>query len=127
MMMRLKLLGVLQDFGSPYASLYINDDNKNMYLAIEQESQTSNVFNFLLLKVTNMMVVKYMQNLIGLRQLSELSQEKYIWNRTKGAKGTMTNLGHSDVTDLIDVNDDMFDAEFCKNSASIRYYINQNQ
>lgn len=126
-MMQLKLLGVLQDFGTPYASLYINDENKSMYLAIEQESHKSNLFSSLLLKVTSIMIVNYMQNSIGLRRLSELSKEKYIWNRTKGATGTMINLGHTDVKDRIDEDDDMFDAEFCNNEVTIRYYIKQNQ
>jgi hypothetical protein len=126
-MMQLKLLGVLQDFGTPYASLYINDDNKSMYLAIEQDSHKPHIFSSLLLKVTGIMIVNYMQNMIGLRQLSELSKEKYIWDRAKGKKGRMTDLGHVDVRDRIDEGDDMFDAEFCRNENSIRYYIKQNQ
>lgn len=73
------------------------------------------------------MIVNYMQNMIGLRQLSELSKEKYIWDRAKGKKGRMTDLGHVDVRDRIDEGDDMFDAEFCRNENSIRYYIKQNQ
>lgn len=125
-MMQLKLLGVLQDFGSPYASLYINDDNKNMYIAIEQDDYESDAFRFLLLQVTSAQVANYMENAIGLRRLSELSKGKYIWNKTKGSKGTITNLGHTDVKDRIDAADDMFDAEFCKNEMSIRYYIEQN-
>lgn len=77
-MMRLKLLGVLQDFGSPYASLYINDDNQVMYLAIQQESHKPNIFRFLLMRVSSEMVMDYMQNKVGLRRLSEVSKEKYI-------------------------------------------------
>lgn len=77
-MMRLKLLGVLQDFGSPYASLYINDDNQVMYLAIQQESYKPNIFCFLLMRVPSEMVMDYMQNKVGLRRLSEVSKEKYI-------------------------------------------------
>lgn len=126
-MMRLKLLGVLQDFGSPYASLYINDDNQVMYLAIQQESHKPNIFRSLLMRVSSEMVMDYMQNKVGLRRLSEVSKEKYIWDRTKGSKGVLTSLGHEDVKKRIDSDDDMFDAEFCRNKSSISYYIRQNQ
>ncbi len=124
-MMQLKLLGVLQDYGTPYTSLYINGDDKVMYIAIEQDCSESKYFCSLLLKVTGKMVIDYMRQDIGLRKLSQLSQEKYIWRRKKGASGTMTDLGYSDVTSRIDEDDDMFDADFCNNQASILYYINQ--
>lgn len=126
MQMKLKLLGILQDYGSPYALLYINDVTKGMYLAIEQQSDELNRFRFLLLKVTSDMVTDYMRNAIGLRKISEMSEEKYLWNKTKGSKGTMICLGRVDVTKYIDEEDDMFDAEFCRNEASIHYYVNQN-
>ena len=124
-MMQLKLLGVLQDYGTPYTSLYVNGDDKVMYIAIEQDSTDPQCFSSLLLKVTEEMVINYMHQHIGLRRLSQLSQEKYIWKRKKGAKGTMTSLGYSDVTNRIDADDDMFDADICNNQSSILYYINQ--
>lgn len=125
--MQLKLVGILQDFGSPYASLYINDVGV-MYLAIEQGKHKSNIFSALLLRVTSIMVYDYMQNVIGLRRLSELSKEKYIWNRSKGDTGNLISLGQNiDVKDRIDICDDMFDAEFCQNEINIRYYIKQSQ
>lgn len=34
--MQLKLLGVLQDFDSPYASLYRDASSQKLYLAVEQ-------------------------------------------------------------------------------------------
>ena len=85
--MRIKLLGVLQDFGSPYASLYINDDNQVMYLAIQQESYQPNIFRSLLLRGSGEMMLDYMQNKIGLRWLLEVFKEKCIWDRAKGSKG----------------------------------------
>jgi hypothetical protein len=124
-MMQLKLLGVLQDFGSPYASLYINGEDKTMYLAIQQASRDSHKFSSLLLRVNVQMVVDYMERTIGLRKLSQLSIEKYLWNRKKGNNGTIISLGHNDVTNRIDIVDDIFDADFCNNESSIKYYINQ--
>jgi hypothetical protein len=127
-MMQLKLLGILQDFGSPYASLYINEVNGIMYLAIEQERHESNIFSALLLRVTSIMINDYMQNMIGLRRLSELSKERYIWNRSKGDKGHLISIEQNiDIKNCIDILDDMFDAEFCRNEIFIRYYIKQNQ
>ena len=127
-MMQLKLLGILQDFVSPYASLYINEVNGIMYLAIEQERHESNIFSALLLRVTSIMINDYMQNMIGLRRLSELSKERYIWNRSKGDKGHLISIEQNiDIKNCIDILDDMFDAEFCRNEIFIRYYIKQNQ
>jgi len=123
--MQLKLIGVLQDFGSPYASLYIDDRGHFLYLAIQQDASEPQIFSSLLLRVTSSMVDDYMKNLIGLRQISRLSNEKFIWNRAKGKKGSMINLGQDDVSERIDVDDDMFDSMFCIHESSIRYYMNQ--
>lgn len=124
-MMQLKLLGVLQDYGSPFASLYLDDEGKFLYLAIQQESKEPKVFSSLLLRVTSSMIDDYMRKTIGLRQISRLSNEKYIWNRTKGKKGSMISLGQNDVSERIDEDDDMFDSVFCQHESSIRYYVNQ--
>ena len=43
-MMQLKLLGVLQDYDSPYASLYRDDNSQNLYLAVEQDSDKPKEF-----------------------------------------------------------------------------------
>ena len=78
-MMQLKLLGVLQDYDSPYASLYRDDNSQNLYLAVEQDSDKPKEFCTLLLHVS-----------------------KYI-----------------------DIDDDMFDPDFCNHEASIKYYLNK--
>lgn len=123
--MQLKLLGVLQDYGSPFASLYIDNDEEFLYLAIQQESTAPKMFTALLMRVTSSMIDEYMQNAIGLRQISRLSSKKYIWNRTKGEKGTIISIGQNDVSERIDEDDDMFDSFFCQHESSIRYYVNQ--
>lgn len=124
-MMQLKLLGVLQDYGSPYASLYVDHSDKVLYIAIQQDSSEPQYFSSLLLRVTKDMVLNYMQQSIGLRRLSQLSAERLLWHRKKGMIGTMTNLGQCDLTDRIDLEDDMFDSDFCSHELSLRYYINQ--
>ena len=58
-MMQLKLLGVLQDYDSPYASLYRDDNSQNLYLAVEQDSDKPKEFCTLLLHVSKILVEYY--------------------------------------------------------------------
>lgn len=124
-MMHLKLLGVLQDYGSPYASLYVDDASNVLYIAIQQDCSEPHYFSSLLLRVTKDMVLNYMQQSIGLRHLSQISSEKFLWHRKKGMAGTITHLGRCDLTEHINLDDDMFDSEFCIQQSSLMYYIDQ--
>ena len=47
---------------------------------------------------------------------------------SKGDKGHLISIEQNiDIKNCIDILDDMFDAEFCRNEIFIRYYIKQNQ
>lgn len=124
-MMHLKLLGVLQDYDSPYASLYRDDSSQKLYLAVEQDSGKSKEFCALLLHVSKIMIEFYLQNKIGLRELSKEVKDKYWWNRKKGQKGSFVKVNKEDVSDYIDVDDDMFDPDFCNQVAIIKYFLNK--
>ena len=84
--MQLKLLGVLQDYDSPYASLYRDDNSQNLYLAVEQDSDKPKEFCTLLLHVSKILVEYYLQNKIGLREIYKDVKNKYLWFRKKGQK-----------------------------------------
>lgn len=122
--MQLKLLGVLQDFDSPYASLYRDASSQKLYLAVEQECDKPREFCALLLQVSKGMVDYYLQHKIGLRELSKEVKDKYLWHRKKGQRGSLVDIGHQDVTKYINEADDMFDPAFCHQKASISYYLN---
>lgn len=122
--MQLKLLGVLQDFDSPYASLYRDANSQKLYLAVEQVCDKPRELCTLLLQVSKGMVEYYLQHKIGLRRLSREVKNKYLWHRTKGQEGSLVNVGHQDVTKYINEEDDMFDPDFCHQAASIKYYLN---
>ena len=123
-MMQLKLLGVLQDYDSPYASLYRDDNSQNLYLAVEQDSDKPKEFCTLLLHVSKILVEYYLQNKIGLREIYKDVKNKYLWFRKKGQNGTLVDVGNEDVSKYIDI-DDMFDPDFCNHEASIKYYLNK--
>lgn len=124
-MMKLKLLGVLQDFGSPYASLYRDSINHNMYVAIEQDTIENGVFHYLVFEVSKNLLIGYLNRAVGLREMSKNSQEKYLWSRTKESQGRFTNLGTKDVSDQI-TQEDTFDDFFCNQKQTICHYINCN-
>ena len=124
-MMQLKLLGVLQDYDSPYASLYRDDNSQNLYLAVEQDSDKPKEFCTLLLHVSKILVEYYLQNKIGLREIYKDVKNKYLWFRKKGQNGTLVDVGNEDVSKYIDIDDDMFDPDFCYHESSIKYYLNK--
>ena len=123
-MMQLKLLGVLQDYDSPYVSLYRDDNSQNLYLAVEQDLDKPKEFCTLLLHVSKRLVEYYLQNKIGLREIYKNVKSKYLWFRKKGQNGTLVDVGNEDVSKYIDI-DDMFDPDFCIHEASIKYYLNK--
>lgn len=122
-MMQLKLLGVLQDYDSPYASLYQDKDSQNLYVAVEQDSEKPKEFCSLLLHVPKLMVECYLQHKIGLRQMARDVKDKYLWQRKKGQMGTFTSLRQEDVSRYIDMDDDMFDPDFCHQASLIKYFL----
>lgn len=122
-MMQLKLLGVLQDYDSPYASLYQDKNSQNLYVAVEQDSEKPKEFCSLLLHVSKLMVEYYLQHKIGLREMAKDVKDKYLWYRKKGQMGTFTSLKHEDVSKYIDMDDDMFDPDFCNQVSLIKYHL----
>lgn len=122
-MMQLKLLGVLQDYDSPYASLYQDSVSQKLYVAVEQDSSKTKEFCSLLLHVSKMMVIYYLQKKIGLREMAKEVSDKYLWSRKKGQMGTFTSLKKEDVSKYIDVSDDMFDPEFCNQVNLIKFHL----
>lgn len=124
-MMHLKLLGVLQDFGSPYASLYMDSNRKSLYVAVEQDEETPSCFRSMLIQVTPGMMRDYLNRIKGLRDLARENVAKYIWSYRKGSQGNINPIGHSDQSERIDIYDDKFDVEFCHNLPSINFYVNQ--
>lgn len=123
-MMQLKLLGVLQDYDSPYASLYREDASQNLYLAVEQDTDKPSEFCSLLLHVSKPMVDYYLQQKMGLREIAKKVTDKYLWCRKKGQQGTFTALHKVDASKLIDLDDDMFDANYCNQVPLIMYHLN---
>ena len=121
-MMKLKLIGVLQDFGSPYASLYMDSNDNNMYVAIEQNSVEAGVFYYLVFEVTKSLIDSYFKRAVGLREMSKLSQSRYLWSRKKGTAGRFVDLGNDDVSYRI-TQDDTFDEFFCRQLKTIQYHI----
>ena len=123
-MMQLKLLGVLQDYDSPYASLYQDKNSRNLYVAVEQDSQKPKEFCYLVLHVSKLMVEYYLQHKIGLREMAKDVKDKYLWHKKKGQRGTFISLNQEDVSKYIDMDDDMFDPEFCNQASLIKYHLN---
>jgi len=123
-MMQLKLLGVLQDYDSPYASLYRDDTSQKLYLAVEQDTDKPSEFCSLLLHVSKTMVDYYLQHKMGLREIATKVKDKYLWCRKKGQQGIVTALNKVDAFKYIDLDNDMFDADYCSQVPLIKYHLN---
>lgn len=120
--MKLSLIGVLQDFGTPYASLYRDGANNKLYISIAQDTIESGMFRALLFCVTPALLMSYFNHAIGLREMSTISDSKYVWNHKKGSTGKIESLGNNDITDNI-VEDDFYDPLFCKQESAIKYRL----
>lgn len=120
--MKLKLLGVLQDFGTPYASLYRDGRDNRLYVSITQNTVVGGMFSCLLFGVTPNLLISYFEQNVGLREMSRAADCKYIWNFEKGAQGEITSIGTNDITDRI-IEDDMYDSFFCDQESVIRYRL----
>lgn len=123
-MMQLKLLGVLQYYDSPYASLYQDKNSRNLYVAVEQDSKKPKEFCSLVLHVSKLMVEYYLQHKIGLREMAKNVNDKYLWCRKKDQMGTFISLKQEDASKYIDMDDDMFDPDFCNQASLIKYHLN---
>lgn len=122
--MKLKLIGVLQDFGTPYASLYRDGQNNKLYVSILQKSISRSMFCCLLFGVTPSLIYSYFNQSIGLREMSKISSDKFIWNYEKGSPGVFKSIDQNDISDRI-IEDDIYDSFFCKQEAAIKYRINK--
>ena len=123
-MMQLKLLGVLQYYDSPYASLYQDKNSRNLYVAVEQDSKKPKEFCSLVLHVSKLMVEYYLQHKIGLREMAKNVNDKYLWCRKKGQMGTFISLKQEDASKYIDMDDDMFGPVYCNQASVIKYHLN---
>lgn len=120
--MKLKLLGVLQDFGTPYASLYRDGKDNRLYVSISQNTVVGGMFSCLLFGVTPNLLLSYFEQNVGLREMSRVADCKYIWNFKKGSQGVITSIGTNDIADRI-IEDDMYDSFFCNQESAIRYRL----
>lgn len=122
--MKLKLVGVLQDFGTPYASLYRDGNDNNLYISILQNSIGKGMFCCLLFGVTPSALNSYFNQSIGLRDMCRASNTRYIWNFEKGSSGNITSLDDEDFCDKI-IEDDIYDSFYCKQESAIKYRLSK--
>lgn len=111
-MMNFKLLGVLQDFGTPYASLYLNTGRDSLFVVIEQGRDNNNFFIALALSIDCQDLKQYLDGKIGLRSIARDSALRFVWKRKKGTPGSFAELsGAAALSEITD--DEPFDPDFC--------------
>ncbi len=121
MTMQLKLLGVLQDFGTPYASLYRQDNKDTLFIAIEQ-GRENGYFKALLLQVGCSDVRQYINGHTALSTLTRNASATFLWKRKKHERGIIAPMSKTHA--LSSVNDDEpFDADFCSDISLINYNL----
>jgi hypothetical protein len=123
--MNLKLLGVLQDWGEPIASLYVKEQTDKLFLSVNLSTEKEHgtyVFSSLVVRVTSQEILDYLKKAIGLCRMIESSSQFFVWKHKKGDKGRFVRVTTYDIPEELQ-NDDMYDASFCNDENTIRNYI----
>jgi protein subunit release factor B len=125
--MNLKLLGVLQDWGTPFASLYVKEQTSKLFLSVSLSADTEKgnyVFSSLVVSVSSQEILAYLKQAIGIKRMIEESPQHYVWRHKKGERGIFKPVKKYEIPEEIQ-EDDMYDASFCSDEKSIRYYISK--
>lgn len=125
--MNLKLLGVLQDWGTPFASLYVKEQTGKLFLSVSlsaDKEKGSYVFSSLVVSVTSQEILAYLKQAIGIKRMIEESSQRYVWKHKKGEQGVFRPVTKYEIPEELQ-EDDKYDASFCSDENSIRYYISK--
>ncbi|MBD5300088.1 MAG: hypothetical protein HDS17_01260 [Bacteroides sp.] len=122
--LNLKLLGVLQDYGTPYASLYFNDNGNGgaLYLVLEQGKNDSGDFEAYVMPVSAENIKGYLDKQIDLLTIVKQSPEILLWRRKKNDDGVFSHISSNGLVNKLD-DEDFFDPEFCRDAPRINYFI----
>jgi uncharacterized protein YdeI (YjbR/CyaY-like superfamily) len=120
-------LGVLQDWGEPFATLYVKERTDKLFLSVNlsaDKEKGNHVFSSLVVNVTAQEVLDYLKQTIGMKRMIESASQHFVWKHKKGEKGELKPVKNYEIPEELK-DDDMYDSSFCPCENSIRYFISK--
>lgn len=117
----IKQVGVLQDFGTPFSFLYVDKENRQLYVFVRTSSPKNKEFTFDIAAVTPDEVTAYMNNSIGLRDMF-CHKIAYEAKEVKGNRIKIIGKFDGCKTQIADSMDD-FDSEFCYDDIFLQIFL----
>lgn len=121
---RYKLVGDLQVYAKPFASLYYKEGKRSLFLFVRTSEVSSSMLQGYFMPITVRQVQMYMDGAEGLKSILRagkarkctFGEEKAYVKRYLSSKG--------DVPELV-MSNDYYDDEFCAAEPYITYFINR--
>ena len=114
------LVGILQDLGIPYSLLYVDKENRNLYLFVRESD--NNELSFIAAGVSTDDVMSYMNESIG---LINIFSRDTLFHATIGDEGISLSKLHAKkfVPDEKMKRMDMFDPELCEDDVWLETFM----
>ncbi len=118
----IKQVGVLQDFGVPFSSLYVDIKNRLLYIFVRMTSPKSSIAEFAVTGVSPQEVEAYMNDDIGLNDIFN-NKDSYIV-QLNGSDTSIKTIEYKGVTDF---NESMnrFDSDFCDDDIWLETFLDR--
>lgn len=120
----MKLIGDLQVYARPYASLYY-DFNAKIFSLLIRVSKLNELDRFIMAEVSVSQIFEYLNQQIGLKTMfqNSLNKMEIIGSLTDKKNNRIKSL-----TSSIDLkNDELYDPEFCYEELDIIYFIEKHR
>lgn len=118
----IRQVGVLQDFGVPFSSLYVDMKNRLLYIFVRMPSPKSCIAEFAVTGVSPQEVEAYMNDDIGLNDIFN-NKDSYIV-QLSGSDTSIRTIEHKGVMDF---NESMnrFDSDFCDDDIWLETFLDR--
>lgn len=121
----MSLIGILQDFGKPYASLFLDRDSNGLYLFVRVISgHKDNSSRYIAVPVTADEISRYLGKEIGLKSM--FSDQQYADVSINGGIAYF-NLPSNVKADEDIAKEDIFDPEYCYDKLKLKVFLKRFQ
>lgn len=118
----IRYVGALQDFGVPYVALYVNYDERLLYILINLDPEDLDNPKYLAASVSAFEVEEYMENQ---KTLSDIISEKHLYIvQFQHEKMSIRNRVATSFREAVEDVDD-FNSEFCDDAFWIHTFLNR--
>ena len=121
-----QLVGDLQYYASPYASLYVSDTDRSLYVFVRTSEYSNTFVEGLMAKVSAPIVQLYLSGKQGLTQLLRSGKPRLC--ALNAEQGTLSwSVPCKNIDNKIPANANVYDDDFCFEQGELSYFLNQYQ